>query len=85
MGFYYLWFALIDVANIAKTYKNLKNIAEKSVANIVCRFCDVVCVTNGRFAGISGKFMNYKRQRRVFVTINGLYSGIFKLRMRLCK
>ncbi len=36
---------------------------------------DYVNVIDGRFAGVSGKFMKYKHQRRVFLTINGL--GIF--------
>ncbi len=33
---------------------------------------DTVRVTDGSFAGVGGKYMKYKRQRRVFVTINGL-------------
>lgn len=36
---------------------------------------DYVNVIDGRFAGVSGKWMKFKHQRRVFVTINGL--GIF--------
>lgn len=33
---------------------------------------DSVSVIDGTFAGVSGKLMKYRHQRRVFVTINGL-------------